>query len=99
MKARVECLPRLTFLGEQLHMLELVGGFTNAEKEESVIVSFRGVGVELSVEEALEWGLSAEDLRAAAREPQEFEVKLLRIPERKEAKLCGDKNSRSACSA
>lgn len=45
-----------------------------------VILSFDGAGAGISVQEALDMGLTEDDLRAANDEPQEFEIRLKRIP-------------------
>lgn len=47
-----------------------------------VIISFRGVGTWLSVEEALGLGLTEADLKASIEAPQEFEIKLQKPPVR-----------------
>lgn len=90
MTARVECLPRQTFLKNQLHMLGVA-----EESEQSVVVTFRGVGVELSIDEALELGLSSQDLKAAASGPQEYRITLTPIKPIKKEAPCGANNSLS----
>jgi len=85
MKVFVRIYPRGAFLAEQLAILKPRG--QHESKEPTVILDFigHGVGIEMSVSAALTLGLTAEDLKAANKEPQEFEVKLqkpLPLPER-----------------
>jgi len=76
MRARVRIYPRGAFLAERLAILKPAG--QPESKEPTVLVDFvgHGVGVELSVSDAVALGLTAQDLKAANEEPQEFEVKL-----------------------
>jgi len=78
MKALVRIYPRGAFFREQLAILKPAG--QSESKEPIVIVDFigHGVGIEVSISEALALGLTAEDLKAANKQPQEFEVKLLK---------------------
>lgn len=48
-----------------------------------IIISFRGVGTWLSVQEALGMGLTEADLRASIEFPQKFELKLQKPPARR----------------
>lgn len=76
MKARIRFYPRGMTEDEQLKILGADADVGWGEP--FVIVSFPGIGIGVSINEALAMGLTDADLKAAREAPQEFEVKLLK---------------------
>lgn len=88
MKALVKFYPEHT---ARKKAQELFGAIIPDNKEAFAIVTFKGqgVGLYLSINEALELGLGYEELWKAAKEQQEYRITL--TPITKEAS-CGAKN-------
>lgn len=98
MKALITVRPEGMPIEDQLEMMgtDCDFGFNKA------FVQIRpvgyGVGMDVSLDEAISMGLSIMDLRLCAQEPRIFDVQLVKTLQPKED-LCGAKNSQSTCSA
>lgn len=74
MKAKIRFYPRGMPKTKQLEILGTDGarGFDKP----FVLITFDGVGTGISIQAALDMGLTEADLKAAVETPQEFDVKL-----------------------
>jgi len=73
---------------------ELFGADIPPNKEDFAVVTFEGQGVGLYLErdEALELGITQEELYKAAEKPQEYQVTLTPVTSIKKEALCGANN-------